>query len=377
MNKTIKTLVMLGSGLVLLSVTVVVVNQTAQVVQLAKEVHPVLGTVTLWGLMLSYGTLIGVPVVMIVRMPRPLSPPASDSGPEFESHIGELGRRLDANPQVRLAAIRPVNRRGVEEAMQLLDEHADQIVRQMASTVFLTTAVSQSGRLDVLIVLMAQSRMIWRIAHLYYQRPSLRELLHLYSNVAATAFVAGELDDLELHQMIQPLAAGSLGAVTGAIPGFQVMTTIVVNSLLSGSANAFLTLRVGLIAKGYCGSLVAQPRARLRRSATTEAARLLSGIVKESGRVCGTRSGKRSSRSFRAPGRCARGSLSPSKSTFSTPAPPQVGDRNSPWDIPVVGSVVGAKNQDGSITHEFLEGCGSVRTKTCASDPLNGPSCDL
>ena len=46
----------------------------------------------------------------------------------------------------------------------------------------------------------------------------------------------------------------------GAIPGFQVFTTIAVNSLLSGSANAFLTLRVGMIAKAYCGSLVAQPR---------------------------------------------------------------------------------------------------------------------
>jgi hypothetical protein len=283
MNKTIKTLLMLGSGLVLLSVTVVVVNQTAQVVQLAKEVHPVAGTVTLWGLLVAYGALIGVPVVMVVRMPRALAPPASDSGPEFHDHINELGRRLDTNPQVRLAAIRPVNQRGVEEALQLLDEHANQVVRQMASTVFLTTAVSQSGRLDAFLVLMAQSRMIWRIAHLYYQRPSLRELLHLYSNVAATAFVAGELDDLELHQMIQPVAAGSLGAMTGVIPGFQVMSTIVVNSLLSGSANAFLTLRVGLIAKGYCGSLVAQPRAKMRRSATTEAARLLSGIVKESG----------------------------------------------------------------------------------------------
>src|SRR5207247_6798944 len=68
-----------------------------------------------------------------------------------------------------------------------------------------------------------------------------------------------------------------------AIPGFQIFTTIMVNSLLSGSANAFLTLRVGMIAKAYCGSLIAQPRTRLRRSATTEAARLLSGIVKESG----------------------------------------------------------------------------------------------
>ncbi len=283
MNKTIKTLMVLASGLVLLSFTVVVVNQTAQVVILAKEVHPALGTVTLWGLLVSYGVLAGVPFVMIVRMPRRLSPPANDSGPEFDKHVAELGRRLESNPRVRLASIRPVDRRGVEDALRVLDEDATRIVKQMATTTFLTTAVSQSGRLDMLLVLVTQSRMIWRIAHLYYQRPSVRELFHLYSNVAATAFVVGELDDLELHQMIQPVAAGSLGTVAGAIPGLQVMTSIVVNSLLSGSANAFLTLRVGLIAKGYCGSLVAQPRAKFRRSATSESARLLSGIVKESG----------------------------------------------------------------------------------------------
>jgi hypothetical protein len=283
MNRTIKTLAILGSGLILLSFSVVVVSQTAQVVQLAKEVHPVLGTVTLWGLLISYGGLVGGPVVMILRMPRPLSPPAEESGPEFQAHLQELGRRLAANPQVRFAAARPVDRRAVEEALSALDQDAGAVIKQMASTVFLTTAVSQSGRLDALLVLMAQSRMIWRIAHIYYQRPSLRELAHLYSNVAVTAFVAGELDDLELHQMIQPVVAGTLGATVGVIPGFQVFTTIMVNSLLSGSANAFLTLRVGMIARAYCGSLVAQPRTKVRRSATAESARLLSGIVRESG----------------------------------------------------------------------------------------------
>lgn len=283
MNKTIKTLALLGSGLIVLSFSVIVVNQTAQVVQLAKEVHPVLGTVALWGLLGSYGGLIGVPVILVLRMPRPLSPPTSDSGPEFEVHLQELSRRLGTNPRVRLPSTQAVDRRGVEEALRVLDQDATMIVKQMATTVFLTTAVSQSGRLDALLVLMAQSRMIWRIAHTYYQRPSIRELAHLYSNVAVTAFVAGELDDLELHQMIQPVVAGSLGAGVGVIPGFQVFTTIMVNSLLSGSANAFLTLRVGMIAKAYCGSLVAQPRTKLRRSATAESARLLSGIVRESG----------------------------------------------------------------------------------------------
>ena len=194
-----------------------------------------------------------------------------------------MGERLAANKQIQLDTGQPIDRRQVEDAIRVLDEDADALIKQMATTVFLTTAVSQSGRLDALLVLGAQSRMVWRIAHLYYQRPSLRELTHLYANVSVTSLLAGELDDLELHQMIQPVVAGTVGAVGGAIPGFQVFTTILVNSLLSGSANAFLTLRIGMIAKEYCGSLVAEPRTRVRRAATTEAARLLSGIVKESG----------------------------------------------------------------------------------------------
>jgi hypothetical protein len=283
MKKSLKTLAAMASGLMLLGFVVVAINQTAGVVQLAKEVHTVLGTVTLWGLLIAYGGLVGVPVVMVLRMPRALVPPQTDSGPEFDKHLKQLGDRLTINPRVRLAAIRPFDRCGVEEALALLDEDANVIVKQMATTVFLTTAVSQSGRLDALLVLGAQSRMVWRIAHLYYQRPSLRELAHLYANVAATSFVAGELDDIELHQMIQPVVAGTLGAVGGVIPGFQVLTSIMVNSLLSGSANAFLTLRVGMIAKDYCSSLVTEPRTRVRRAATSEAARLLSGIVRDSG----------------------------------------------------------------------------------------------
>ncbi len=58
MKKTIKTLTLLVSGLVLLSCVVVVVNQTAGVVHLARDVHPAFGTVTLWVLLVAYGGLI-------------------------------------------------------------------------------------------------------------------------------------------------------------------------------------------------------------------------------------------------------------------------------------------------------------------------------
>ncbi len=283
MKKSLKTFALLGSGFIILSCTLVVINQTAGVVQLAKEVHPAFGTATLWGLLTVYAGVIGVPVVMIMRMPKPLVPPASETGPEFDEHLKRLRERLASNPRLHLETVGPVDRQKVEDAIRALDAEADLLIKQMATTVFLTTAVSQSGRLDALLVLSAQSRMVFKVAQLYYQRPSLRDLTHLYANVAATSLLAGELDDLELHQMIQPVVAGTVGAVGGAIPGFQVFTTILVNSLLSGSTNAFLTLRIGMVAKEYCGSLVAEPRSHMRRAATAQAARLLSGIVKDSG----------------------------------------------------------------------------------------------
>ena len=122
--------------------------------------------------------------------------------------------------------------------------------------------------------------MVWRIAGVYSQRPALRDLVNLYANVAASAFVAGELDEAEIGEQIEPILSSALGAVSLSVPGVQAAASIVVNSILTGAANAFLTLRVGIIARRWCGSLVIADRRTLRRAATAEAAKLLGSIVK-------------------------------------------------------------------------------------------------
>jgi len=54
-----------------------------------------------------------------------------------------------------------------------------------------------------------------------------------------------------------------------------------VNSVVNGTANAFLTLRVGIIAKRYCGALVLpEPRA-VRRLAVSQAAQMLGAIAQD------------------------------------------------------------------------------------------------
>jgi hypothetical protein len=125
--------------------------------------------------------------------------------------------------------------------------------------------------------------MIWNIAMIYYQRPTLREMTQLYANVAATAFIASELNDMDISQQVEPIVSSVLGAsLTGSIPGVTIVANIVTNSLISGSTNAFLTLRVGIIARNYCGNLLKKERSVIRKSASLEAAKYLSLIAMSS-----------------------------------------------------------------------------------------------
>jgi hypothetical protein len=86
--------------------------------------------------------------------------------------------------------------------------------------VFLSTAVSQSGRFDALMVFLAHTRLIWQIAHLYWQRPNPRDLFQLYANIFITVFLAQTLDDLDVREVVTPvLGPVFTSAGIGAIPG--------------------------------------------------------------------------------------------------------------------------------------------------------------
>lgn len=282
MRSTFAKIVLLLSLFVVVAFAVFVVNQTVGVVRLAGEISPEAGTAVLTVLVLVYATLLLVPVVLYLRLPPPLVPPKSDQGPEFEAHLAALKRRLKGNPLLREHPLE--TRQDVEVALAVLDRRAEEIIRSAAGGVFLATAVSQSGRLDALLVLGAQTRLVWRLARHYYQRPSPRDMLRLYANVAVTAFLAAEIEDIDVASEIQPILAATLGssAVGGVaqnVPFLGAASGLVVNSTFVGATNAFLTLRVGVITQRYCGALVVEERRRLRRAAVLRAGALLGSIV--------------------------------------------------------------------------------------------------
>lgn len=300
MSWPFKKLALFISFVFLLFFILFVVAQTAQVVELAGRVHPVFGQFVLWTLLGVYLIVLAVPVALALGLRKPLQRPLAESGPEFDRYVEQLAGRLRDNPELKGVDLAPessaTRTAEVRKALDVLGGRADGVIRDTASIVFVSTAISQSGRLDGLAVLVTQVQMVWKIAHIYNQRPSFREMFHIYREVTLTSFVAFELDDVldTVEERIAPIIHEMLGtSIASAVPGASVAASMLMACLVDGSSNAFLTLRIGIITKRYCGALSVTERRVLRRSATRDALGMLGGIVASVGGQIVARVGKK------------------------------------------------------------------------------------
>lgn len=271
MTQTAKKIALIVGAFITLVFVIFVFNQTMQIVQSARAVNAAFGDGVMWALIFTYCILLATPFVLWFRLPKRMPPPEVNEGLAYDQFLLDFKKRLARHPRLRGLPMDSVE--DIETALQSLDRHADDVVTSTASAVFLSTAVLQSGRLDVLVVFAAQTRLIWQVAHVYYQRPSLHDFVQLYANVASTAFIAAGIEDIDVDVLVGTI----FGSTVAAIPGMHLLAS----SVLSGSANAFLTLRVGMITKEYCRCTVRVEKAGLRRAATVKAAKLLGAIVRE------------------------------------------------------------------------------------------------
>jgi hypothetical protein len=280
-NSGLRRIVLVILALGVVSILSVIVAGTTSLISLADRIHPVAGTVVFWGICLAAGFLALYCVIAYAQLPPALLPPKETSGPEHEAYLQTLRSRLTKNPRTRELSLE--TDADVESAIAHLSKEADLVVRRTASTVFLSTALMQNGRLDGLIVLFTQIQMVGRIARIYVQRPSPRELVRLYANVAGTAFVSSGLESLDLGEMVAPLAVSVVPALKSGIPGLSGISALLVKCVSNGAANAFLTLRVGEVARRYCELTSRHSPEAIRRSATAAAVQHLGRIVRENG----------------------------------------------------------------------------------------------
>lgn len=265
----------LVAGSVLLALFVV--TQVAQLVALASTVHPLFGSIIAVLLVLGLGALVVVPALAYLRLEPPLAPPVETSGPEHEAFVRRYLQACRRNPL--LSGMTLETEEDLETALKVLEAEAENVARQTASRVFLGTAVSQFGALDTLVVALTQASMVWRIAHVFQRRPSLRHVGYLFANVLATAATSSQLERIDLSRHLQPLLGSLLGQSIASMPGVAAASGFVSNSLFQGTVNAFLTLRVAMVTIEYSRATVRPVRATVWKSAVARAAKLLARTV--------------------------------------------------------------------------------------------------
>ena len=156
-----------------------------------------------------------------------------------------------------------------------LKKKINKLIFSHAKTVFISTAVSQNGRMDLIASFVVNLRLIKEIVRTCGFRPSFKNLAKLTVNVFSTALIAEGLESLEISELLPSNAQSFLKN----IPFGKVVT----ESLVQGVSNAILTLRVGIITRKYLFSDAKElSKKEIRRGAFIETFKLVPLLIKDS-----------------------------------------------------------------------------------------------
>ena len=283
MKNQLRFIVLVISITILLVFIIFVINQTVIIVSHAKSVHPVFGAFVLYGLLMIYAVVFIVPIIVFYKNPSALHPPANKNSAEYAPYIERLKKRLSNNNYLVNAGIKPDDQSYIENAFTVLDSRANELIKSTTSKVFVITAISQNGHLDPVMVFVNQIRMIRNIAQIYNQKPSLREIVQLYMHVASVAFTDSSIEDIDIEEQIEPIIGSVVGySVVGGLPGTGGLTTFMTKSIIDGSVNALLTLRVGIITRRFYTFNKRENKLEENRLACSEAGKILKDVVLDS-----------------------------------------------------------------------------------------------
>lgn len=224
-------------------------------------------------------------LVSFFRYPKVLELPENPKDEEYKKYVVDVYDRLQRNRILKQEGFKWSGEISTEEIMRaydVLEEYSDSVIAQNGNAVFLTTAISQNGVLDGVVILATLMKMMWTITRIYEGRPSIARMIFLYTRVAGVIFIARSIEDFDIiEEQIEPLVASIIGgSVLSLIPGSVQITNLVVNSLMEGSVNALLTLRVGIVTRKYLTAMTNPARKFLRRTSSLQAAGMLGGIIR-------------------------------------------------------------------------------------------------
>lgn len=284
-NKPYKSLVITVAAILLFSFIIIMVNQVAQLINLAMSINPLFGKILFWFFTLLSTISVFFIILHISSLNKPLVIPNENNLEEYSNYLIKLRKRLMKNKYLIKnnyiwepdeSDIDSINR-----ALSILDIESKNIIKAQATSVFITTVISQNGSLDSVFVFVSAMKLVWRLSIHYNQRPAISDLVKLYSNVFGTVLLSRQIDDLDLvAEQLEPVISSLLGGTVGTIvPGISYVVSFVVDSVLEGSINTLLTLRVGLITQKYCRSITKIEPRTIGKASTIVACEILGNII--------------------------------------------------------------------------------------------------
>ena len=182
---------------------------------------------------------------------------------EASARRSELPAQLDRFYDV--AELRGIIQGELDRRFAKAQEH----IHQWAKTVFLVTTVSQVGRIDAITSLVINCRMIADVIRCSGYRPTWGQLGKQYARILATSlfsyYLSDALDKVEVDPEMLQLKALSNMPLVGTVT----------KSLVDGTANTLLSLRIGHVTLAYlregAQALSGKSGAKVRRRAMLDA----------------------------------------------------------------------------------------------------------
>ena len=185
--------------------------------------------------------------------------PAEEAAARRSELLAQLDRFYD------LAELRGIIQGELDRRFAKAQEH----IHQWAKTVFLVTTVSQVGRIDAITSLVINCRMIADVIRCSGYRPTWGQLGKQYARILATSlfsyYLSDALDKVEVDPEMLQLKALSNMPLVGTVT----------KSLVDGTANTLLSLRIGHVTLAYlregAQALSGKSGAKVRRRAMLDA----------------------------------------------------------------------------------------------------------
>ena len=218
-------------------------------VTLVAPVHPVLGWLAGLFLAMLFWAVVAYPLVSLVAALFRTRRSWVAGSWAHNRYLARLARQHRRYPVIDLALVATDKHNFLAEVYIQLREKSNDLMVAAAETIFYHTAISQSGRLDTMVLLGKQIALINNMADLYYPHAKVKVLPSLYADVIEAALRPSDREELNLGSQIGPALIGA--SIVGAIPGANLVSILISDAVVQGSSNALITLRIGLLTRRF------------------------------------------------------------------------------------------------------------------------------